>query len=271
MFIVENATNTCYIDSLLMSLFYIKSGIESLLQRDIESGESLLLQDYIYNDFVKQVRSNNSILEETMSTIRYYAVRAGWLHKDGEVILNEVLKQQDVSEFYMFLMQEFKGPMIEVCSKKDKKIHHLPFIPLHLNPGEERTNVKTLLRRYLYDGETEINSIINIIEFIPVYIHRFIDHKTRVDVPVDINKKLKPFIGTENSDLGYLFHSVVCYTGKTPEFGHYYSVLYDHQNNKWMLFDDKNVPGLLPVNMSDDNIIKMIELECVFIIYRSVL
>ena len=51
-FIIENAINTCYIDSLLVSLFYKPSIIDSVLNKDLKNATGLYLQEYIKERFV---------------------------------------------------------------------------------------------------------------------------------------------------------------------------------------------------------------------------
>ena len=46
-FIIENAINTCYIDSLLMGLLYKPSLIDNILNKDLKSSFGIYLQEYI--------------------------------------------------------------------------------------------------------------------------------------------------------------------------------------------------------------------------------
>ena len=98
LFIVENAGNTCYIDSILMALFYCPSHIEGILKTIPKNTDNIYLQEFIQECFVNQIRSSSSIFMETMDTLRYICVRCGWIN------LDEIYEQQDVSEFYTFLM-----------------------------------------------------------------------------------------------------------------------------------------------------------------------
>ena len=60
-FIVVNAGNSCYIDSLLMALFFSPSDNDYLLQTDVSDGLIMYLQNMIQMYFVNRVRASKSV------------------------------------------------------------------------------------------------------------------------------------------------------------------------------------------------------------------
>src|SRR3990172_8239455 len=148
-FVVENGVNTCYMDSLLMALFYSPSTNEFLLKKDLESNDHLLLQEYIKVHFVDQVRSGKSITSEIINMIRNLCFQSGWRSVDYDSNPEEFFQQQDVNEFYNFIINIFNGPMIDIKRKtifeashdEEGKEESIPFIPLSL-PIDDKNEIK---------------------------------------------------------------------------------------------------------------------------------
>jgi len=111
LFVVENAGNTCYIDSLLMGLLYVESHIDAILKNAPRNESHVYLQEFIKSTFVDQVRGGKSVLRETMDTMRYILLNCGWLDYDG------IISQQDVNEFFSFLCGILNINMIEMTKE----------------------------------------------------------------------------------------------------------------------------------------------------------
>ena len=99
-FNIENALNTCYIDSVLMSLFFSPSLLDRLLYKDCKNVMGIYLQELINEKFVKNIRDRKSVLAGEIDTIRAICFESGWRNN----IANEYSEQQDVTEFYSFLV-----------------------------------------------------------------------------------------------------------------------------------------------------------------------
>jgi len=97
-FFVENGFNTCYMSSLLMALFYKTSCIDFMLGNDPQNLNFVYFQEIVKNHFVEIVRNGNSVTGSTMNELRNFANMCGWLEFD------EILEQQDVNEFFSFLL-----------------------------------------------------------------------------------------------------------------------------------------------------------------------
>lgn len=299
-FVVENGINTCYIDSVLMGLFYTPSTIYyNMLECDPKSDLFLYFQEMIKYNFIDQVRKNKSVTSDTMNSIRNYLYfNAGWLKNND----NELLEQQDISEFYTYIIDNLNNQYIEIIrttitegidSKNDNGIlEKIPFITLNIPDVSPdvlldisirdmiknwlTNNPITIKRETFVDGKKVIKNvpglnvykINNIPQIVPLYINRFISNDSkRNNAKIDIKEKIRLF--DEKDDLGKIkwnIHSVICHTGDTIKNGHYYTLLINA--NKWLLFDDMSIPCISEVEMSNKILIDKIKSEAIFIIYK---
>jgi len=299
LFIIENSGNTCYIDSLLMALFYHPSHIDGILRKIPKNTDNIYLQEYIYECFVQQVRKNNSILMDTIDTLRYICIRCGW------ICFEEVYEQQDVNEFYTFLMEtfdtvpiQFKKETFTDISNESGEIEELYFIPLSLPYNkelgtciEEEVKVKDLLYNWLYSNDVDVNRSVtykgekikenvkglnvyhlqNIPDFVALSINRFPTVNKRLDINVNIQKKICPFRNSNDmnlKDIEWSFHSAICHRGDDLQSGHYYSLLYNKDTDIWYIFDDQCQPSIYEVKMDDKSVTTDIRKNCVFLIYK---
>ena len=81
-------------------------------------------------------------------------------------------------------------------------------------------------------------------------------------------KKIKFFNNTDSTQkyIQWKIHSVICNEGDNFESSHYYCIITDYNNN-WFMFDDRKIPNLTEIDMSNDDIIDKIRKECMFITY----
>jgi len=294
-FLVENAGNTCYIDSMLMGLFYDSSHSDELLNKNLKNTNTLAiyLQEYIKEKFVNLVRTNKYVVFDDIEMIRTICFQMGWRQHASN---DEYMNQQDVNEFYAFLMDIFENEPIIISRNtisegiSDKidigKDEIIPFIPLSLPENQTTINVKDLLHNWLYDNISELKRNINTnkgngeqnvkglnrdtISDLPylvcLAINRFNNQGIRIETDVIIQKKISPY----NKDLintnKWEFHAAICHRGTTNKSGHYYTLL--SANNKWYIFDDLEIPCMYEVLMDDIIVTNMIKKECVFLLYR---
>ncbi len=300
-FIVKNAINTCYIDSLLMALFYSESINEYILNTDLTTGTLLYLQEFIRHDFVKQARKNMSVSEETMNSLRLHCMTNGWLNNN----MDDFFRQQDVNEFYAFLIDALGGKMIEIQretiteggepdASDTGKTEQIPFIPLSLSNegGEEEDQVisiRKMLNDWMYNNVTEVKrfimtdkgkeeafvksfnfyNIVNNPPIIALSINRFGNDGKRSLVDVIIQKKICPFLNKDTLiRREWEFHAAICHKGISKEVGHYYCLL--SKGKQWYIFDDLKTPCLAEVRMDDRQVTNMIKKECVFLIYKNI-
>ena len=307
LFIVENGGNTCYIDSLLMAMFYSESFIDAILAKKPKKDSYIYLQEFIKSYFVDHVRSAKSVTMDTINNMRFILLNCGWLSEDN------LFSQQDVNEFFCFLADIFDITIIElqkqtftdIHGSNDPIIEKVPFIPLSLPFNEElqtcpkeQITVKEMLYTWLYKNEVNVkrdytmNSekkhknvtglsvyhIHNIPEFVALSINRFPKPDKRLNTDIIIQKKLKPFKHTTNLDIRnieWCFHAAICHRGETLRSGHYYSLLFKKKKDDkgderdvWYIFDDLQQPCLTEISMNDEKITSKIKKECVFLLYQ---
>lgn len=294
-FVVENGFNTCYISSLLMALFYKPSCLDKILSQEPKEPDTIYLQEMIKAKFVDKVRSGISVLSEVMNEIRTYANICGWL-KD---IPNEMSDQQDVNEFFGFLIDKTDFPHVEIQrrtitegigSKDDVGvIETIPFINLIVPYDVDEISVKELLigwmnnntvdvkRHTIKDGykieenvkALNIYEVQNVPPAIGISLNRFNNEiNMRIETKIDIQRKIKLHHILDEEGLKWKIHSIVCHTGETHKSGHYYSVIFGcGTDSAWYLFNDLYIPSLQKINMKDHDTMEMIKRECVFLLY----
>lgn len=292
-FIIENAGNTCYIDSLLMGLFYTKSSLEVMLDKDIKNTMGIYLQEFIKEKFIKMVRDNKSILSEDMTMIKTLCFQLGWRVTNSNTHYNEEFyRQQDVNEFFTFLMEIFENELIEITRHTITEINdetgakeYIPFIPLAIPESHNPVTIKQMLHAWLFDNISDFKkfvpqnqreeyvsglntyTITNIPNMLALSINRFKEQDTRIDTDVIIQKKIiLPAKDNYFNSYEWFFHAAICHKGISTRSGHYYTLL--SNNNKWYLFDDMKVPCLKEVSMTDKSVTNLIKKECIFLIYK---
>lgn len=271
-FVFEDGYNTSYIDTLMISLFYSPSHIENmLLNCDPEKTEFVYFQELIRTKIIEPIRKNLTIYSSTINEIRNYAHILGW--KD----INYILDNHTVSEFYKFLIDNFNCCHIEIIhqvhsknkeskdSIENKEI--IPFIEFDLLEENSMTNtsIKVLLEAWfqhkIKKSKKYKTIIINSIPIIVVFsIKRNQKNKTKIDIQKAIRLKNTK----ESNYLLWGIHAVIC-----KKENHYYSLI--KHVDKWYLFNNKLIPSMIEVNMSDKTFVETIQTECVFIIYNLLL
>jgi ubiquitin C-terminal hydrolase len=305
-FMVTNAGNTCYIDSLLISLFYFPSNIHNLvLEIDPKNPNSIYLQECIKTTFVNPVKNNKNIQGETMDMIRNICFSLGWKNNN----INEYYAQQDIGEFYEFIMNNIGGMLIETQRRTIienalpdaddiGKIENMSFIPLSIPSDSKVAYLNSMLSSWMHDNPMDIQRnvinnitgkteqmyvrglssyrIVNIPPIIPLWINRYSNTHTRIDTDVIIQESINPYknsyqentINISAHGIKWNIHSIICHQGETSKSGHYFTIVYDDIYKKWYMFDDLNIPCMIEISMKDKNIINCIKKNCVFIIYK---
>lgn len=273
--VVENGLNTCYIDALLVALFYKETPYtNSILESTPKNPTGYYLQELIKSKFVEPIRKHYSITSNIINEIRNYALICGW-SSDGNID-----GQKDCSEFYTFIADLFNIPNLEfeILEIKNNTLTNntnkslLPFIPLYPDSNDTiRSLLINWINTKIINNNIEINhcyKLTNVPQFIILNINRFNYNGTRNNYKIDIMKRIK-FFGNSDTSQNYLkwkINSMVCHKGESYKSGHYYAITTTH-NKKWLLFDDNLVPSFEQIDLEDEDIQNKIMYEAVLIIY----
>lgn len=293
LFSIQNGGNTCYIDSLLMALFYTPSIIEQMLHRDPKTALAMYLQEYIKCNFIEPVRLHRSINGEDMNLLRRICIENEWLSQlikiNSTEFSEEEFSQQDVSEFYSFLSSLFNNENIKIKKKiisdvyediEDNNEESINYIPISIPDNIEKISVKQMLDNWLHHNYVTLNKnntdircliqyrIINSPDLLVLSINRFKHPNIRDNTNVIIQNRLKKITPNfSNTDDDYVFHAAVCHRGTSVNSGHYYSIL--NFNESFFIFDDLSLPSFYQVSMQDKTVTNEIKKDCVLLIYRK--
>ncbi len=279
--IIENGYNTCYIDSLLIALFYKNSDqINDILENEPQIPEAYYLQELIKVKFVNQIRKNYSIFSQSMNEIRNYSIICGWATEGN------IDEQQSCISYYNFLSNLFRIKPIEfevfefnnnvIYPENTSKIN-FQFIPIDLNRDND---IRNLFINWLNSNiivknslTTQCYKLLDVPFFIIFSINRnneSIDNKycKKNKFKLDIMKKIKFFNISDSSQshIKWNIHAIICYSSDDHLCcGHYYTILFS--NKEWILFDDKKIPSFKKIDLDDEAIKDKITSECIIIIY----
>jgi hypothetical protein len=297
--VVENGFNTSYIDSLFMALFYKNTEYTNFILENIpKTPPSYYLQELIKSKFIRPIQRNYSINSNVINEIRNYSVICGW-SKD-----KDITEQKNCIEFFEFLMNIFniKPIELEILEFKNNVLTNFSQKILQsyivLEPKKDdtiRNLLNTWINSKIYSPDESIiqcYKLNDIPQFITLYIDRTnkkyddfdknednIDYNLdyKIDYKIDIMKKIK-FFGINDQTQNFIkwrIHSIICKNNKSDKSdksdksnksGHYYSLL-TTSDNKWLLFDDNNIPSINNINIDDDDIKEKIMSEVEILIY----
>lgn len=244
-FLIENAGNTCYIDSLLVGLYLNKSILDNTLKNNINNVVGMYLQEYIKHNFLNRIRNGKSVTGDIVETIRVLLINCGW-----DILFN----QSPINDFYNFFSDLLEINKINLLNKDS-----IRYIQHNLN---EDISVKDIVNKWIKHH----NFMTNTPALVPIFINRF-ENDTKNINQVVIQKKICPLLN--KSLIGsyeWIFHSAICHKGSNIKNGHYYTLI--KINTKWYIFDNKHIPSLREISMSDEKIVENIKRDCVLIMYR---
>lgn len=273
--VVENGTNTSYIDATLMALFYKSSCIDSMLTQHVDNSDFYYVQELIKNNFVNLVRKRHSVSADLINEIRNYCVTCGLIRTDDFIDI------VDVTTFYDFFINGIGGRqlMIETIVISDKintTAHTLSYIKLEPDDTFAEVSVTDLLREWIdnfilktQDTSHHIHSkgyhFKQIPFIIPIFINRYVGGRKLTTKKLDIMKKIK-FVDNDDPNqksILWTIHSVLCFSDINP---HYYSIL--NVGDEWYLYDSFMKPSLNKIDMKKEEFMLKIKQECIMIFYR---
>jgi ubiquitin C-terminal hydrolase len=272
--VVENGLNTCYIDSLIVALFYKDVNYTNyILETMPKKLEGIYLQELIKNKLILPIQKNYSINSSIINEIRNYSVICGW-SPDGDIT-----DQKDCSEFYIFLMELFNiSPLeFEILEFKNNTLTNniqklsYPFITLYPNKDDTIKNlIQYWINSKIYSPDENIMycyKLTTIPQFILLHINRF-NNDTRQQYKIDIMKRIK-FFGINDQTQNFIkwkIHAIICHNGNNMKSGHYYCITTTY-DKKWLLFDNMIIPSFQQIDLENEDIKEKIMLESVILIY----
>jgi len=272
--VVENGYNTCYLDSLLISLFYKENNnITYILEHTPKNPDGFYLQELIKNKFINPIQRNYSITSNIINEIRNYSVICGWSSE------GDIAEQKDCREYLKFLLNIFNvTPLqIQIFKIKNNIISEymqnlkLPYITLNITQDDTIHNLlQHWINSKIFSPDENIiycYKLIEIPQFVILNINRFEDG-IRLPYKIDIMKRIKFFEINDQTQsyIKWKIHSIVCHTGNNSLSGHYYSVLSSY-DKKWYIFDDTQIPSFKCIDLDDDDIKEKIMKDVLLIIY----
>ena len=273
--IVENGYNTCYIDSVLICLFY-KNDMHFLLEEKPRKPEGYYLQELIKNKFINPIQRNYYINSNTINEIRNYSVICGW-SSDGNIT-----DQKNCNEYICFILDLFNSKPIqfEIFEISNNIItdntEYLTLPYINLIPQKDDT-IHNLLQYWINskiyspnDNIIKCYKLIQIPRFIMCYIDRFNNTHIKNNYKIDIMKRIKFFNINDQTQkyIKWKIHGIICHKdGNSLNCGHYYTICTTTDKNRWLLFDDNLIPSFQEINLKDDDIKEKIMTDVIIIIY----
>lgn len=260
MFLVEDGYNTSYIDSLLVALFYSSSYFENMLNCSPKNLYHIYLQEIFKIKFLEPlVNKNNTITSEVINEIRNYIHFFGWKNDEGD----KILENYNIKDFYIFLADIFNVMPMEIQKTNHTKQYFT--LDIQVNSLKKEYTIKELLYNWLHDDQINYKNdtgynyykICNMPTTIIISLERTADE----NILVDINKKIRLYNTIYNPIyVKWKIHSIVC------KNKNYYCFVIG-PDNKWRMFNNKNIPCISEVNIKEENIMKMIKSECIMLFY----
>jgi hypothetical protein len=270
--VVEGGYNTSYINALFTCLFYRDNEhLKQLLNSEPILPAAYYLQEIIKTNYVEPLRRHFTIKFEVFNEIRNYLLVNGFLNNLNII---DSIKNNSLDLLFDFILDFLNGDKLEfdIMKIRDGQIiekdKHFKTNLIKMNINESTELNTTIKKEFIkWINNVILNNDDHLysyeIKSMPTYIC-FYFNKTNSEKNIDIMKKIKFFKNcnpTQNC-IKYKIHGVVCKSDNK-----FYSVIYNNNINKWIMFMENKVPSLEYILMNDDDMIEKIKKEVVFVIY----
>ena len=242
-FTIDNNISTCYIDTLLIAMFFKKNTfIDNILNYKPKDDKFIYLQELIKHKFINKVRNNISI---TVNLIKELKILIQSLSKHN--LLNDPY-EYDIPKFYDWLINSFNAQQININNNS-----LTPHIDFNIS-SFDNYNIKTLLNEYQVCNT--INPVDNLL-FVGISFNRSDTNNSKID----IMKRIKLY----NNKKKWIIHSIICQKNINCNI-HYYSLIHISDNN-WIIYDDLTIPCITDLNIKNKDISNKIMNEAIFALY----
>jgi hypothetical protein len=263
--IIEDGYNTSYIVSLIISLFYTPSGIDTILTTDPHDIQFTYIQEFIKIRFIESLHRGYSIHSDIINELRNYLMKCDWCNNADDII-----SMRSIDEFYKYFMNkiyngshniEFARINENAISTPDQ-IVSIPLVEMTLPDGLEKIGIDNLFKIWLNSNVslgTCDYKIINPPDILPLYIKRN-NKKTKIDI-----KHIIKFFNVKDniqSKLIWKIHSFICCNDTIG----YYSVI--RNSNTWIRVSDKHMPSFTVIDMADTTDVYALAEEVELVFYK---
>ena len=285
--VIENGYNTCYIDSLLICMFY-KNDINNILESVPKKLEGYYLQELIKNKFINPIQRNYSISSNIINEIRNYSVICGWSPE------GDITEQKDCTKYLCFLLDLFNCPQLqfEIFEIKNNiitnntQILKMTYLDLTLHKDDSIKNlIQCWINSKIYSPDINIihcYKLIDIPQFVICYINRFntefkntYNTEFKNTYKLDIMKRIK-FFNINDLTQKYIkwkIYGIICHknnissNNNTLASGHYYTVFPSYNKYQWLLFDDNLIPSFQQIDLKNEDTKEKIMIDAIIVIY----
>jgi hypothetical protein len=259
--IIENGHNTSYIISLMVSLFYKPSGLDTILSTEPKDRQFAYAQEFIKGRFIEPMRRGFSIHSSTINEFRNYINQCNW-----SPTLDTLISNRNIAEFYDYFIKKIYGDDIitfkRIIDNEETSIKST-HITLDTIDGLKINSVTNMFKLWIKSKITldkhkyKIDKFPRVFSF---YINRKEDDKTKIDIMA----KIKLFDVSDNlqDNISWNIHSLICKDSDNS----YYSVIKD--DTLWYMVSDKSTPAFEEIDMADELCANKISTEVVMVIYK---
>jgi hypothetical protein len=256
--IIEGGYNSSYIDNLFISLFYVETQYDKILNIKCKNPSFEYLKTLIKYKMIEKIKNNFSIETKLINEMRNYCVICGWKKNENMLAL------YDISDFYSFFAINFSDSLIiyEIEELKDIK-KSISFIEIDIIKYSFNKSLTTLVEHWICENFSETNNFYlnNIPLMIPIYLKR-LNNNIFDNRQIDIMKKLK----IKNNITTWKIHAIICYSEICPR---YYSLICNNYKlNQWILYDNTLKPSFVITDIKNNEIANKIKTECVMVFYK---
>lgn len=283
--VIEDGYNTDYIYSLILATcLTLSDGVNQLINTDTNNSNTIYIQEFIKMKFINPIKHRTIIEAKTINKFRIFLYHCGWLRDNNE----HILQKGNIDDLYKFIFCTMIGYNLEFTKFKiiDSQIENdstdikIPLISIdeesfEMNNGNNNKKIKT--------KKNDSKQILNLSHAIQKWIRNKIMNNSHIFkfkyvppiIPIHIknipnNAILNIMEGIRFDDccdpiqkmLIWEINSLIC-KNKNDEI----YVLINNMSSDWTCYSDKSIPSNISVNMENQNVIKQIMEDLIFVIY----
>jgi hypothetical protein len=248
--IIEDAYNSSYLTSTLVSLFYNLNDHNKILLESNSNPLAIYLQELIIEKFLNQIKKGFMISSETINEIRNYLMLNNF---DAKISFNNNDDvEPEINEIYEFLInfilkQDFSFVIEDLTNNNILKKFNFNYINLIIDHNKLNTSIRDELEiwynKNIFNNSNNSNNsnnknIMQSFSKVPNFIG--IKLNKSYNTKCDIMKRIK-FGNINNSEQTFIrwkIHSIILKNSTTNKF---YSLVKEHKY--WIKYTEGSVPS----------------------------